>query len=219
MKLDTPVGILAAGGSSPNWTFNLLFQDGNDAKFLRVGDRITSGVSGNRYQIVTWTGNPSDFVSNTQVTATAVDADVIPPNDGGFNSLANTPGQVHPFPTAQDQGILGNISIFSGQNFEWTCEYAPTDNVEAAKAVVGDYIADVNGRSFILSFLDGTNRFNDPIRVTEVDEQIGLLIRFELQKLTLSANHQSEVQRVYIQLLQASVCSTVLTSMETHITT
>ena len=169
MKLNTSVGILSAGGSSPNYTFNLLFQDGNDAKFLRVGDHITSSATGDRYQISTWAGYPSDFVSNTQVTATAVDNDVVPTNDTGFDSLANTPGQLHPFPTVQDEGVVGNISIYSGQDFEWTCEYAPTDNVEAQKAVVGDFIADKNGRAFQISFLDPTNRFNDPIRVVEQD--------------------------------------------------
>lgn len=169
MKLNTSVGILSAGGSSPSYTFNLLFQDGSDAKFLRVGDHITSDATGDRYQVTTWAGHPSDFVSNSQVTASAVDTDVVPTNDGGFVSIVNTPNQVHPFPTVQDEGVIGNISIFSGQDFEWTATYAPTDNAEAANAVVGDFIADKNGRAFEISFLDPTNRFTVPIRVTEQD--------------------------------------------------
>ena len=169
MKPNTKVGILSAGGSSPNYTFNLLFQDGSDAQFLRIGDVVTSFVTGDRYQISTWSGNPSDFVSNTQVTASALDADVVPTNDVSFNSRIDTPNQVHPFPNVQDQGTLGVISISSGQNFEWNATYAPVNGVEAAKAVVGDAITDVNGRSFLISFLDPTNRFTVPIKLTEVD--------------------------------------------------
>ena len=169
MNPNTKVGILSAGGSSPSYTFNLLFQDGTDAQFLRIGDVVTSFVTGDRYQISTWVGNPSDFVSNGSVTATALDADIVPSNDGGFNSRIDTPNQVHPFPNVQDQGTLGLVSIFSGQDFEWNATYAPVNGVSAAKSVVGDAITDVNGRTFLISFLDPTNRFTVPIRLTEVD--------------------------------------------------
>ena len=167
MKLNTPVGILSSGGTSPNYTFNLIFQNASNAKFLRVGDHVTSGVNGNIYEIVSWVGQPNDYVSNTQVTANFVNVDEASSNDSGYNSIVNTPSQVHPESPFLDEGVVGNISIFSGQDFEWNLTYSATNNLESSQAVVGDYISDSNGNSFEISFI-GNNGLGDPIKVVEV---------------------------------------------------
>lgn len=168
--LATPVGILNAGGSSGAYTFDLFFQDGTKAKFLRVGDVVTSGVTDDRYQITTWSTSPSDFASGGQVTATALDADVVPTNDSGFNSTVETPNQIDFNPAMQTSGTIGNISSFSGQDYEYQVQASWADNTESAKAVVGDRVVDSNGKEFSITFIDGSNRFGVPFRMAEVEK-------------------------------------------------
>ena len=162
------VGILnpaSIGGGQ--YTFDLFFEDGTKAKYLRVGDTVKAN-NGNEYSVDTWAGFSSDFSSGNQVTATFITTDVAPPADSGFNSTLFTPNAVNPLPILQTNGILGNIATFSGQNFEYQLEASWDDNVEANKAQVGDFIVDSNGKPFEVTFLDA-GLFADPFRVREVD--------------------------------------------------
>jgi len=166
--LATDVAIISpASIGGGQYTFNLHFSVGTQAKFLNVGDRITSAISGNSYDIVTWAVNPSDFVSGGQVTVSFVDVDVAPPQDVGFNSTAFTPGQVDVRPEVRTEGAIGNITTFSGQNYEYQLQAGWNDLTQAAAAIVGDSIVDADGKEFQITFLD-VGQFSDPFRVQEV---------------------------------------------------
>jgi hypothetical protein len=166
--LATDVAIISpASIGGGQYTFNLHFSQATQAKFLRVGDYIESGVSGNRYEIVTWATFAADFTSATQVTVNFVDSDVAPPQDTGFNSSAYTPGQVDVRPAVRTEGAIGNISSFSGQSFEYQLQGGWNDLVEANKAQVGDSVVDSDGKEFYITHLE-IDLFNSPFRVEEV---------------------------------------------------
>lgn len=170
--LDTPVGIFSPSGGTGTYTFQLFFQAPGLAKYLRVGDYIKD-KNGKRYQVSTWATHPSDFSSSTVITATNVDADVLPTADTSFDSLAYTPGQRDKRALVQTTGILSSVTTFSGQNFEYQLSAGWVSPSEAGKAVVGDRVVDTVGKEYEITFIDGTNRFNVPFRMKEV-EPIGV---------------------------------------------
>ena len=130
--LATSVGIISPSSSGGGvYQFQLFFQNGAQAIFLRTGDVVQSGVTGDRYQITTWATFPSDFSSGTVVTANFLDNDVTPTADSGFNSTAFTPNQVDVRPFISTEGLLGNISTFSGQNFEYQLQASWNDLTQA----------------------------------------------------------------------------------------
>ena len=165
--LSTDVAIISpASIGGGQYTFNLFFSEGTQAKFLRVGDRVTSGVSGNSYDIVTWATFSSDFTSGTQVTVSFVDVDVAPPQDAGFNSVAFTPGQIDVRPEVRTEGVIGNITTFSGQNYEYQLQAGWFDLAEANKAQVGDSVVDSDGKEFRITHLE-LDLFNSAFRMVE----------------------------------------------------
>jgi len=162
--VDNPASI---GGGQ--YTFDLYISNASQEKYLVVGD-IVEDTSNNRYQIDTWVGSPSDFSDGAQITATFVDNDVLPTQDTGSDSDWFTEGLEDIRPQMQTEGTLSGISIFSGQNFEYTVTAGWDVSVEAAKAVVGDYVADASGIVYELTFIDGSNRFTVPCRMKEVEK-------------------------------------------------
>ena len=168
---NRPVGIQAASSiGGGQYTLNLFFEDATQAKYMRVNDTLEDSVN-NKYQIDTWVGTPSDFVSGQQVTLTFLDTDTIPVNDAGFDSLAYTAGQLNYEPELRVTGTIGGVTLYSGQTFEYNLSASWNDLVEAANAVVGDSIVDDEGKEYEITFLD-TGLFDDPFRVTE-KEKVG----------------------------------------------
>lgn len=161
----TPLG----GGQ---YQFQLHFEDSSKAKHLRVGDYIKSGVNEDKYEIDTWNGYPSDFSSGSIVTTTYVDNDVIPIVDSGYNSEAYTPNQIDLRPLLQTPGQIGNISAYSGQNYEYELQASWDDLVQADLAQVGDSIVDSDGKEFIITHLE-TNKFSSAFRMQEA-EKVGI---------------------------------------------
>lgn len=168
--LNTSIGILnpsSLGGGQ--YSLNIYFQDATKARYLRVGDYIKSS-SGDRYEVITWNTYPSDFSSSGSVTTEFVDNDVSPPADSGYNSLVYTPNQIDVNPFLRVGGGIGDISLYSGQNYEYTLTGAWDDGVEANKAQIGDNILDSNGKEFEITAFPG-DKFNDPFRVTEREKE------------------------------------------------
>ena len=169
--LNTPIGILnpiSLGGGQ--YQFSIYFQDGVKAKYLRIGDYVKAN-NGNEYEIISWTSLPDDFISGNNVITTYITVDSTPPADTSYNSLVYTLNQKNYEPELQTSGQIGNISPYSGQNYEYTIGGSWVDNVQALTAAVGDKIVDANGKEFKITYLSG-NKFDDPFRVKEV-EKIG----------------------------------------------
>jgi hypothetical protein len=172
VMLSNSVAIISPtslGGGS--YSFLLYFQTGSQAKFLRVGDTIKD-ATGNEYSITTWAIYPSDFVSAGSVTVSFITTDVLPNTDSGYNSEVFTPGQVDYRPYFNVAGTIGNISTYSGQNYEYQLQSSWLVPSERDKAVVGDSIVDGDGKEFVITFIDGGG-FAVGCRVTE-KEKIGI---------------------------------------------
>jgi len=168
--LSTSVAIInpaSIGGGQ--YTFDLYFSDSARAKFLRAGDYVEDNV-GNRYSIDTWSGSPSDFVSGSSVTTTYVDTDTLPAVSTGYDSTVVTPDQIDVRPQMRTQGIVGNISLYSGQDYEYQLQASWNDSVEENKAQVGDSILDASGKEFEISYLDGS-KFATFFRMKEVEKE------------------------------------------------
>jgi len=169
--LNIPIGILnpsSLGGGQ--YQISLYFQDGVKAKYLRVGDFVKAN-NDNEYEVVSWVGLPDDFVSGNNVIVSYITEDSIPPADGGYFSLVYTPDQKNYEPELQTSGQIGNISQYSGQDYEYTLEGSWNDSIQALQAIVGDKIADSNGKEFEITYMT-VNKFDDLFRVNEV-EKIG----------------------------------------------
>ena len=168
--LPSPVGVFSPASSGGGiYTFQLFFQSAGLAPYLRVGDIVTD-LSSNQYQVTTWATSPSDFGSGTVVTTTFITSDVLPTASVGFDSLVETSGQQDVRPVVQTPGSIFNITLFSGQNAEYTLEASWTTVSEGNKAVVGDRIVDSLGKEFEITFLD-TGQFSDPFRMKEVENE------------------------------------------------
>jgi hypothetical protein len=92
-----------------------------------------------------------------------------PTEDIGYDSTMFTPGQVDLDPQVRTGGTISAVSLNSGPDYEYQITFTPNLTAQANLAAVGDYIADGVGNVYRLTFLDATNRFNDPILVREVD--------------------------------------------------
>lgn len=150
------------------YTLNLFFSDSTQARFLRINDVIEDNAAV-QWVVNTWVGSPSDFVSGNQVTVTEVVVSSPSPSSAGFDCEAFTPGQENFEPAINTSGTIGSISLFSGQNFEYTMQASWNDLSQANKAIVGDSVVDSNGKEYTISFLD-VGQFSVPFRVTEVEK-------------------------------------------------
>lgn len=165
--LSTSVGVFAPSSlGGGQYSLQLYVNPSSKAKYLNAGDYIQDST-GNEYEVVSFTSPHSD---GGTVTVDFVTADVIPVQDGGYNSLWYTPGQVDLRPEMQTAGGLGSPVLYSGPNYEYSVFASWAVSSQANEAVVGDRIVDANGREFEISFLDPTNRFNVDIRVIEVEK-------------------------------------------------
>jgi len=180
--INQNVAIVVVTGVGP-WYASLFFENTLVAKYLQLGDEFISGSGasiGKKYKVIsgTWTGSP-DFANGGAFTFEWADdgAPVTPAADSGFLSVMFTPGQEDIRPELQVKGVVGNISVYSGPNYEYLFGVLPStpgaswnDPVEAANAVVGDYIACSNGKMYEISFL-GATKFSEPFRVVEVAKE------------------------------------------------
>lgn len=170
MALNQKVYIFSpSSGGEGNYTFSIFLQNGSFEKYLKQGDFVQD-TAGNRYQITTWSGFPNDFSDGNTVTTTFVDTDVLPVEDVNFDSDWFTPDLEDIRPPLQTDGNLSNISIFSGQNFEYTVTATWDSSPEAFKAQVGDHVADSSGTVYEITFIDEVDRFSVPCRMKEVEE-------------------------------------------------
>lgn len=154
---------------SGNYRFNMYLQNPSFEKYLQVGDYIKD-TQNRRYEITTWQGYPSDYADGLTVTTKFIDTNVLPTEDSDFNSDWFTPNLVDLRPPLQTNGDLSNISLYSGQNFEYNVTATWESSVESAKAIIGDHIADSSGTVFEITYIDLTSRFAVPCRVKEVEK-------------------------------------------------
>lgn len=173
--LPTDVFIFSSasiGGGS--YTTTLFFSPSSQSKYLREGDTIED-VSGNRYEVTTWSGNPSDNSDGNTMTIKFLSVDVLPTDSTAlYDGSAFTPGQKDARPNVQTDGSISGASVFSGQHFEYSLTGVWTTSSEANKAAVGDLIIDKNGKAFEITFIDGVDRFNVPFRAKE-QEPVGII--------------------------------------------
>jgi hypothetical protein len=154
---------------SGNYRFGMYLQNPSLEKYLQIGDYVKDTLN-RRYEVTTWQNYPSDFGDGRSVTVKFIDSDVLPTEDSDFNSDWFTPNLVDIRPPLQTNGDLSNISLYSGQNFEYTVTASWESSVEASKAIVGDHIADSSGAVFEITFIDTVSRFSVPCRVKEVEK-------------------------------------------------
>lgn len=147
------------------YTLELYFKNPTIAQYLKLGDYVQDST-GNKYSVTTPTTLP--HVDGSSITVSFVTTDTIPVEDSDYTSTAFTPNQVDARPLVRTSGSISNPSLYYGPNYEYTITTGWDLTVEADDAQVGDSIVDSGGKEFIISFLDPTNRFLSPIRVTEV---------------------------------------------------
>ena len=150
------------------YTFAMFISSASLEKFVRVND-VVEDTNSNRYQVLTWSTFPTDFTDGVVITAQFLDNDVLPQQDGDYNSDWLTEGLKDITPALQTTGTLSAVSLFSGQNFEFTVTATWDSSGESAKAVVGDFVVDASGKVYELSFIDGAQRFVVPCRMKEVE--------------------------------------------------
>jgi hypothetical protein len=149
------------------YTLELFYNPASKAKYTNHGDVIEDTL-GRQYAVANSTTLP--VADGDTLTVTALGANVLPTEDVDYDSTIATPSQVKLSPDVRTSGSLSSPSVFSGPNYEYTVTASWTSSVEANKAVVGDRLIDASGKEFELSFIDGSNRFNVPCRIKEVDK-------------------------------------------------
>lgn len=152
------------------YTADLFFQNTAKPQFLNLNDYIEDS-EGHTYKIIAPTVIP--FTEGATATVEFVSDDVMPTEDEDYDSFAYTPDQVDFEPAVRTSGSLSSPSLFNGPNFEWTVTSGWNDPAEANKAIVGDRVVDFLGKEYEITFIHVTNRFNDPIRIKEV-ERVGI---------------------------------------------
>jgi len=170
--LATPIFIF-----DPNPVFNgdnylidsVFFSPSTAAVFLNIGDTIKDSI-GNEYTILNFS---LPFADGGAVTVQAITANVMPVADSDFDSVAFTPNQKQLTPFVQTPGEIFSSLVFDTTNYEYEIICFWTITSESNAAILGDRITDKTGTTYQLSFI-GPNRFDDPVRVIEVD-RIGIL--------------------------------------------
>jgi hypothetical protein len=163
--LPTNVGILtpvSIGGGQ--YTFSLFFQTASQPKFLNIGDYVRDSAS-NEYSIVALSSSP--FSNGGTVTVQFVTSDTLPVGDSGFDSTAFTPGQVDVRPPMLTAVFTTAAAISDPQAYEYDVQVSVVNLLEANKAAVGDSFVDLQGKEYVLSFIDPIDRFNVPFKVVE----------------------------------------------------
>ena len=150
------------------YTMELFFTPSPAGQFLNLLD-VVEDTAGNQYRIDSAT---LPFMDGGTITTTQLTNDVLPVEDSDFDSEAFTPGQIDKTPEVRTSGSLGNSTLFSGPDYEYTLIAGWNDPVQADRAQVGDSIVDISGKELSITFL-GANRFNEPIRISEV-ERVGI---------------------------------------------
>jgi hypothetical protein len=167
--LEATVGLISPSSlGGGQYTFSLFFENTGSAKHLRSGDTVVD-KDGFKYTVDTWSGFPSDFSSGNTVTATFADTDQLPATSAGFDGTAYTEGQEDVNPVISVSGVLGSISLYSGQNFEYNLT-ASWNSSSANEAIIGDRVVDSTGKEFEITLLQ-VDKFNSPIKVSEVEKE------------------------------------------------
>jgi hypothetical protein len=173
--LSTPVYLynpvsLGAG----QYSIELYFDPSAMAKYLRVGD-IIRDAKNDQYLVTTWSGFSADNGDGNTVVTQFLSNNVLPQESTVFyDGVAFTPGQDDLRPAVHTEGSISSISVYSGQNFEYAMSGSWVSSVEANKAVVGDHVLDRNGKSYKITFIDSSNRFDVPFRAVET-EKVGII--------------------------------------------
>jgi hypothetical protein len=154
---------LVAGNT---YTAEIYYNPASKAKYTNHGD-VIEDTQGNQYEISNATSLPVD--DGDQLTLLAITNNVLPEEDGDYDSTIFTPGQVKLTTDVKSSGEMSSPSVFSGPDYEYTVTCSWDSSVEANKALVGDRVVDAAGKEFELSFIDASNRFSVPCRVKEVD--------------------------------------------------
>lgn len=55
---------------------------------------------------------------------------------------------------------MGNISTYSGQNYEYSLQGSWSDSVQALNAIIGDRVVDGNGKEFEITSFGSPEKFN-----------------------------------------------------------
>jgi len=163
--LSTPTAIdgpSSLGGGF--YSLNLFLSDGNQAKFLNIGDYILD-TNSNEFSITALSNSP--FNSGQSLTVQFITNDVLPQQDTGFNSEAFTPGQVDTRPFIVTPVFVTGAAIFNAPNYEHTVQASISDILEGNKMIVGDSFVDLTGKEYNISFIDPSSRFAVPFRVIE----------------------------------------------------
>lgn len=167
--LRSSIGVLnpsSLGGGQ--YSVDVYFENTGLAKYMRVGDYIEM-ENGDRYEVVTWAVYSSDFISSGTVTVSFIDTDSTPAADTGFDSFVYTNGQADLNPAIKTGGSIGNISSYSGQDYEYTLDASWDDAVLALNVgAVGDMIVDDLGKEFRVVAHGATKYIG--FRVTEVEK-------------------------------------------------
>jgi hypothetical protein len=152
-----------------DYRISLYLENPTFEKYLQIGDYIKDTLN-RRYEVINWQGYPLDFLDGRSITVKFVDTDALPTEDTDFNSDWFTPNLSDIRPPLQTNGELSNISLYSGQNFEYTVTASWESSIESSKALVGDHVADSSGTVYELTFIDSTSRFSTPCRIKEVEK-------------------------------------------------
>lgn len=169
MALASKVGIVSATADGGGlYTFKIFFESSASSKYTDVGDTIEDST-GNKYQITTWVGYPSDFVSGGFATASFSTTDILPQVDIGFDSFRYTPNQINYFPEVQTAGTLHSINLFSGKDYEYELGAVWVSGAQSSIAVVGDRVLDSTGKEYEITFIDPLG-FGELFRMKEVEK-------------------------------------------------
>lgn len=158
--IDSPTSL-----GSGDYRFNAYFNPSSKAKYLNVGDYVKDSTN-NEYSVTSFT---APFEDGQLITAHYVTSDALPAQDSDYNSTCRTPGQLKLTSDVFTSGSCGAFTVYNATNYEYSVTVGWDSSVEANKAIVGDHIMDSQGKLLEITYIDGTDRFNVPIRVKEVD--------------------------------------------------
>jgi len=151
------------------YDLELYFQDSNKAKFLQIGDVVTANSNGQEYEVLTWSSYPSAFSDGGSLTTKALGTNEKPAEDLDYNSDLTTPTLID-YSSTSTYGTCSLSSLSDATKFEFNLTINLPVTAQANEVKEDDYLVDSLGRIYRISYIHPTNRFNDPIKVVDIDQ-------------------------------------------------